>query len=136
MTGTDSCRAGMPLKLWGIIPSYFQAGAGTDVELMAGLSLGGELAFTGSQYFDRDPSNLNSKLPGHVVVNLRAAYDITPGWQVFGLVDNLLDNHSSTFGTYFSPDDTAGLLNPPLSDPRTLTLEQPITFQLGLKLQF
>jgi hypothetical protein len=71
-----------------------------------------------------------------VVVNLRAAYDITPGWQVFGLVDNLLDNHSSTFGTYFSPDDTAGLLNPPLSDPRTLTLEQPITFQLGLKLQF
>ena len=33
---------------------------------MEGLSLGGELAFTGSQYFDGDPSNLNSKLPGYV----------------------------------------------------------------------
>jgi len=33
------------------------------------------------------------------------------------------------------PDDTAGVLNPPLSDPRTLTLAQPITFQLGLKLK-
>jgi iron complex outermembrane receptor protein len=70
------------------------------------------------------------------VVNLRAAYDITPDWQLFGLVDNLLDNHSATYGTYFSPDDTVGLLNPPLSDPRTLTLRQPITFQLGLKLKF
>ncbi len=109
--------------------------AGADVTIMDGLSLGGELAFTGSQYFDGDPSNLNSKLPGFVIVNLRAAYDITPSWQIFGLVDNVLDNHSATYGTYFSPDDTIGLLDPPLSDPRTLTLAQPITFQLGLKLK-
>jgi iron complex outermembrane receptor protein len=102
--------------------------AGADVTVMDGLSLGGELAFTGSQYFDGDPSNLNSKLPGYVVVNLRAAYDITPAWQVFGLVDNVLNNHSASYGTYFSP-------NPPLTDPRTLTLQQPITFGLGLKLK-
>jgi iron complex outermembrane receptor protein len=109
--------------------------AGGDVTVIQGLSLGGELAFTGSQYFAGDPSNLNSKLPGHVVVNLRAAYDVTPECQLFGLVDNVFDDHSATYGTYFSPDDTAGLLNPPLTDPRTLTLEQPITFQLGLKLK-
>jgi iron complex outermembrane receptor protein len=109
--------------------------AGGDVTVMEGLSLGGELVFTGSQYFAGDPSNLNSKLPGHVVVNLRAAYDVTPEWQLFGLVDNVFNDHSATYGTYFSPDDTAGLLNPPLTDPRTLTLEQPITFQLGLKLK-
>ena len=109
--------------------------AGGDVTVIEGLGLGGELVFTGSRYFAGDPSNLNSKLPGHVVVNLRAAYDVTPEWQLFGLVDNVFDDHSATFGTYFSPDDTAGLLNPPLTDPRTLTLEQPITFQLGLKLK-
>ena len=109
--------------------------AGADATVMEGLSLGGELVFTGSQYFDGDPSNLNGKLPGYVIMNLRAAYDITPEWQVFGLVDNVLNNHSATYGTYFQPDDTAGLLNPPLSDPRTLTLAQPITFQLGLKLK-
>ena len=103
-------------------------GAGADVTVMNGLSLGGELAYTGSQYFDGDPSNLSSKLPGYVIVNLRAAYDITTQWQVFGLVDNVLNNHSATYGTYFSP-------NPPLTDPRTLTLQQPITFQLGLKLK-
>jgi iron complex outermembrane receptor protein len=107
--------------------------AGGDVTVRDGLRLGGELAFTGGQYFDGDPSNLGSKLPGHVVVNLRAAYDITPAWQVFGLVDNVLNNHSVSYGTYFSPDDTVGLLNPALTDPRSLTLEQPITFQLGVK---
>ena len=109
--------------------------AGADVTVMNGLSLGVQLVVTGSQYFDGDPSNLNSKLPGYVAVNLRAAYDITPQWQIFGLVDNVLDNHSATYGAYFETDDTAGLLNPPLTDPRTLTLQQPITFQLGLKLR-
>ncbi|HVW74876.1 MAG TPA: TonB-dependent receptor [Rhizomicrobium sp.] len=107
--------------------------AGGDVTVMDGLSLGGEVVVTGSQYFDGDPSNLNGKLAGYAVVNLRAAYDVTPAWQVFGLVDNVLNNHSATYGSYFSPDDTAGLLNPALADPRTLTLQQPVTFQLGVK---
>jgi iron complex outermembrane receptor protein len=109
--------------------------AGGDVTVMDGVSLGGELTYTGSQYFDSDPSNLNSKLPGYVMINLRATYDITPQWQVFGLVDNVLNNHSGTYGTYFETDDTVGLLNPALTDPRTLTLQQPITFQVGLKLK-
>jgi iron complex outermembrane receptor protein len=109
--------------------------AGGDVTVMDGLNLGGELNYTGSQYFDGDPSNLNSKLPGYVVVNLRASYDLTPEWQVFGLVDNVLNNHSASYGTYFETDDTVGLLNPALSDPRTMTLQQPVTFQLGLKLK-
>ena len=49
-------------------------------------------------------------------------------WQVFGVVNNLFNRHDATYGTYLSP-------NPPLTDPRTLTLQQPITFQLGLKLK-
>jgi iron complex outermembrane receptor protein len=107
--------------------------AGADVTMMEGLRVGVELAYTGSQYFDGDPSNLNSKLPGYAVVNLRAAYDITPQWQVFGLVDNVFNNHSPSYGAYFEADDTVGLLNLALTDPRTLTLQQPITFQLGVK---
>ena len=110
--------------------------AGGDVSIMEGLTVGGELVYTGSRYFDGDPSNLNNKLAGYAVVNLRAAYDITPQWQVFGLVDNVFDNHSATYGTYFETDDTVGLLNPALTDARTLTLQQPVTFQVGLRLKF
>jgi iron complex outermembrane receptor protein len=110
--------------------------AGADADVMDGLNLGGELAFTGSQYFDGDPSNRNAKLSSTVVVNLRAAWQFDTQWQLFGLVNNLFDNRDALYGAYFDPSDTAGLIAPALTDPRTLTLRQPISFQLGLKLRF
>src|ERR1700753_3770627 len=77
--------------------------AGSDVEVMDGISLGGELAFTGSQSFDGEPSNLNANLPSTVVGNLRAAWQIDPNWQLFGTVDNLFDNRDALYGSYFDP---------------------------------
>jgi len=109
--------------------------AGGDVEVLDGISLGGELAFTGSQYFDGDPSNLNTKLPSTVVVNLRGSWQIDPSWQLFATVDNLFDNRDALYGAYFDPSDTAGLVTPALTDPRTLTLRPPVSFQLGIKLK-
>jgi hypothetical protein len=50
-------------------------------------------------------------------------------------VDNLFDNRDALYGTYFDPSGSTGLVTPALTDPRTLTLRQPITFQLGLKLK-
>jgi iron complex outermembrane receptor protein len=107
--------------------------AGADVDVLDDVSIGGELAFTGSQYFDGDPSNLNPKLPSTLVVNLRAAWQWDQRWQLFGAVDNLFDNRGALYGAYFDPSSSAGLTT--LTDPRTLTLRQPVTFQLGLKLK-
>jgi iron complex outermembrane receptor protein len=76
------------------------------------------------------------KLPSYAVVNMRVSCDISEQWQVFGLVDNLFDNHAATYGTYFEPDDTTGLVTPALSDPRSVTLQQPISFQAGVKMKF
>ena len=84
------------------------ARAGGDVDVLDGISLGGELAFTGSQYFDGDPSNLNAKLPSTVVVNLRAAWQFDDRWQLFGLVDNLFDNRDALYGSYFDPRQHGG----------------------------
>src|SRR3569833_852335 len=52
--------------------------SGGDFSVMEDVTVGGELAFTGSQYFDGDPSNLNTELPSTLVVNLRGAWQITP----------------------------------------------------------
>lgn len=112
------------------------ARAGVDVDLPYDLSVGSELAFTGGQYFAGDPSNLNAKLPATMVVNLRAAWQIDGRWQLFGLVDNLFDNRDALYGAYFDPSNLGSLVTPALSDPRTLTLRQPVSFQLGLKLKF
>ena len=113
-----------------------QLRAGGDGNILPGLALGADLVFTGSQYYDGDPANQNAKLPSHWTVNLRAAYDVTPSWQVFGVVNNLFNQHSATFGTYFGADNTVGLITPALTDPRSTTLEQPISFQIGLKTSF
>jgi len=109
--------------------------AGGDWEIMPGLSVGGDLIFTGSQYYDGDPANQNDKLPTFTTVSIHASYEVDRNWQVFGVVDNLFDDHAASYGTYFDPSNTAALFSPALSDPRTITRLQPISFQLGLKLR-
>jgi hypothetical protein len=52
------------------------------------------------------------------------------------LVDNLFNSRDATYGTYFEPGGTAGLVTPALSDPRSLTLQQPLTVQAGVKFRF
>ncbi|MFO1249426.1 MAG: TonB-dependent receptor [Alphaproteobacteria bacterium] len=109
---------------------------GADMDVLENVSLGGELAVTGSQYFDGDPSNRNARLPSTAVVNLRAAYQFDERWQLFGLVNNVFDDRHALYGTYFDPSSTAGLVTPTLTDPRTLTLRQPVSFQAGIRLKF
>jgi iron complex outermembrane receptor protein len=107
---------------------------GGDGQIFSGLTVGGDVVFTGSRWYDGDHANQNRKLPSLWTVNIRAAYDITEQWQVFGLVNNLFDTHAASFGTYFDPEDTEDLYTPELQDPRSITRIQPISFQVGLRL--
>jgi iron complex outermembrane receptor protein len=102
-----------------------QLRAGGDVTVLDGLTLGADLAVSGGQYFDGDPANQNAKLPAFWTVNLRGSYVVAPGWEIFGLVNNLFDRHDATYGTYYEAD--------PGDDPRTITLSQPISAQLGIR---
>jgi iron complex outermembrane receptor protein len=111
-----------------------QARAGGEVEVLPGLTLGGDLVLVGSQYYDGDNADQNRKLPARWTVNLRAAWQAAPDWQIFGGVDNLFDRHDPSYGTYFSPEDTDGLYTPALADPRSITLPRPISFRIGVKL--
>ena len=109
--------------------------AGGDWTILPGLTLGADLIFTGSQFYDGDQGNQNAKLPSFTTVSLHGTYDVAPGWQIFGVVDNLFDSHASSYGTYFDPDDTTGLYSTPLTDPRMITRLQPVSMQLGVKVK-
>ena len=113
-----------------------QLRAGVDYGILPNLSVGADAVFVGGQYYDGDNSNLNPKLPGYWTANLRAALDVTPSWQVFGTVNNLFNQHKASYGTYFGTDNTIGLVSPALTDPRSITLPQPISFQIGIKTSF
>lgn len=108
---------------------------GADWDVTTNLRVGGDLVVTGSQYYDGDPANQNDKLPAFTTISVHASYEWDRNWQVFGVVDNLFDSHAASYGTYFDPDGTTGLFTPVLTDPRSVTRLQPISFQLGLRLR-
>jgi len=105
---------------------------GGDVEVLQGFSLGGNVLLVGSQYYAGDDANRNPKLPGYWVLNLRGSYRFNDRWEVFALVNNVFDRHDATYATFFDPTGTSRLLPQPLTDPRTLTLQRPIAFQIGM----
>jgi iron complex outermembrane receptor protein len=100
------------------------------------LSLGADLSVTGSQYYDSDYANQNQKLPAYWLVNLRASYALSTRWSLYGLVNNVFNRHAASYGTYFDPSNTVPLFSSPLTDVRSVTLIQPMSFQLGLRLAF
>ncbi len=115
------------------------------------LKVGGDYAFTpefkagfdvlivGSQYYVGDDSNQNPQLPMYWVANLHASYQITNNVQIFGLINNLFNNHYVTYGTFFDQRTDAQFAGDPVnfvSDPRTITPAQPIAFYGGVKVTF
>ena len=109
--------------------------ARVDYAVTPAWTVGGTLHLVGSQYYIGDDANQNDQLPAYGVVNLHTTYQITKHAQAFGLVNNLFDQHYSTFGTYFEPDQIAkALVNPP-TDPRMQTPAQPLSVYVGLRIK-
>lgn len=110
--------------------------AGGEMKLTPKIRLGGEFVFTGSEYFDGDEANQNQKLPSRWTANVRGSWRFASGLELFGVVNNVFNRHDATYGTYFQPDNTAGLLTLGLGDPRSITLQQPISVQIGVTVTF
>ena len=93
--------------------------------------LGGDLNVFGSQYLIHDDSNLNPKVPAYWVVNMHTSYQVTKNVQIFGLVQNLFNQHYYSAGTFFS---IAGFNNSTLGGPNLMTFNDPRTFLPGMPL--
>jgi iron complex outermembrane recepter protein len=106
--------------------------------------VGMDTLFVGAQYFFADDSNQNPQLPFYYTLNLHASYQVTDNIQVFGIVNNLTNNHYATFGTFFQTDTTAANVNATLAANRdstnpnaqAVTVAQPISFYGGVKITF
>lgn len=119
------------------IPRH-QIKLGADYQFTPQFKLGGDVRIIGSQYFIGDYSNLNPKLPAYWVANLHASYQVNENFQVFGMVNNLFNNRSATYGTFFDTGTDAQLATATLftNDPRTVTPMQPISLYAGVKVTF
>jgi outer membrane receptor protein involved in Fe transport len=111
---------------------------GIDYSITDAFKVGGDALFVGSQYFVGDESNQAARLPGYSVFNLHASYQINKTFQIYGRVDNILDNRYATYGTFFDTGDVPNFGNggTPFADPRSVSPARPRAFYAGLKATF
>src|SRR5262249_23193625 len=110
----------------GVPENRFKIGA--DYWITPKWKFGGDLLAVSSQFFFGDESNLNEPLGGYTTVNLHTSYDVLPGFQLYGLINNLFNRHYGVFGNFFDLDgaNSASAVNPStgpdfFTNPRTIT---------------
>jgi outer membrane receptor protein involved in Fe transport len=112
--------------------------ASIDYRVTDAFKVGGDALWVSSQYFAGDDSNQFPKLPGYAVFNLHASYQIDKTFQIYGRVDNVLDNRYATYGTFFDTGAIPNFANggAPFTDPRSLSPARPRALYAGLKVSF
>jgi iron complex outermembrane receptor protein len=114
---------------------------GSEYSITDAWKLGGDLNVIGSQYLIHDDSNLNPKVPAYWVVNMHTSYKLTKNVEIFGLVQNLFNQHYYSAGTFFN---IAGFNNSTpggdnlftFNDPRTFLPGMPLAAYAGIKATF
>ncbi|MDB4983178.1 MAG: TonB-dependent receptor [Myxococcales bacterium] len=109
------------------------AKAGLSVVTARGLSAGVNVVANSGQYLRGDEANRLAPVPGHVVVNLRVAYQVARPVSVFALVNNVFNARYSTFGVL---GDATDVLGASYDSPRFLGPAPPLAAWLGVELRY
>jgi len=95
--------------------------------------VGADLNAIGSQYLIGDQSKQNPKVPPYWVVNLHSSYKINKNVKVFGLVQNLFNQHYYAAATFF---DVQAISLLTFNDPRTFILGMALAANAGIRATF
>ena len=114
---------------------------GFEYHITPRLIFGGDTILVGSQYYVGDDANQNPKLPFYNVLNFHASYQITNTIQIFGIANNVYNNHYATYGTFYDTTTDARAVNTTLQannngNPQSVTVAQPLSFYGGVKVTF
>ena len=102
-----------------------------DYAVLPKWSLGADLRMQSGQYLAGDDSNQEPKMSGYTNVNLRTAWRITPAFQLYVEVQNLLDRSYNTYGTFTRLDGLPPNFN--LADPRAFSPAPPRLIYAGFR---
>jgi iron complex outermembrane receptor protein len=104
--------------------------AGVEYSISEPWTIGADLNVVGSQFLVGDQANQNPKVPAYWVVNLHTSYKVTKNIEVFGLVQNLFNQHYYAAGTFFDRQAIPFLA---LNDPRTFLPGAPLAAYAGIR---
>jgi iron complex outermembrane receptor protein len=115
--------------------------AGVEYEVVDRWKVGADLNVVGNQYLIHDDTNQNAKVPAYWFVNLHGSYQVNDHVELFGLINNVFNQHYLVTGTFFETggftSNTPG--NPSLNaltDPRTFLPGMPIAAYAGIRAKF
>jgi iron complex outermembrane receptor protein len=109
---------------------------GVDYKVTEAWTVGGTGVAASGQYLFGDEANLTSKTPAYFVLNLHTSYQLTPGLQFFGLIENASNTTYYTYGT-FSPTSSVPIIQAPgATNPRSYSRGAPIAGTVGIRLTF
>ncbi len=107
--------------------------AGFEYNITEPWKFGADLNVVGSQWLIHDDSNLNPQVPAYWVVNLHTSYQVNKNIEVFGLINNLFNQHYYAAGTFFQTNGGQGIFNSNTAgNPGFLNLTDPRTFVPGM----
>jgi iron complex outermembrane receptor protein len=107
--------------------------AGAEYAVTDAWKIGADLNVVGKQYLVGDQSNQNPEVPAYWVVNLHSSYQINKNVEVFGLVQNLFNQHYYVYGTFF---ETTSFPYLNLTDPRSFVPGMPLAAYAGLRVKW
>ena len=116
--------------------------AGVEYKVTDAWKVGGDLNVVGSQWLVHDYTNQSPKVPAYAVANLNTSYRITPNIELFGLINNVFNQHYYLGGTFFQTggfaSTTRGVPNlmAQLTDPRTFVPGMPLAAYAGIRAKF
>jgi iron complex outermembrane recepter protein len=123
------------------IPAHrFKLGA--EYSVTDAWKVGADLNHVGSQWLVHDDTNQGPKVPEYTVVNFHTSYQVTKNIELFGLVNNVFNQHYYLGGTFFqtggfqSADPNTPNLLAQLSDPRTFVPGAPLAAYAGIRARF
>jgi iron complex outermembrane receptor protein len=114
-----------------LIPQH-RAKVGLDWDIDSRTRVGADVLITGPMRYNGDASNQQPPIPGYATVSLNGAYKVTNTIEVFGYINNVLNQRYYTYGTYF---DTAQLFQS-FTNHETLTPGQPLSVYGGIRCLF
>jgi iron complex outermembrane recepter protein len=103
--------------------------------------VGADLNIVGGSYLVHDDTNQSPQVPAYAVLNLHTSYQLTPNVELYGLINNALDQHYYLFGTFadtggFTPANGTSPTVGVLSDPRAFVPGAPFAAYAGMKVRF
>ncbi len=118
-------------KIPAIPPNRFKVGF--DYAVTDKWKVGADAIAVAGSYLIADESNQNPKTGGYATLNLHTSYELSKNVEFYGIVQNALNRHYYTSGTFFQTQAISFL---PLTDARTMNPGAPFAAYAGIKAKF